>query len=108
MSGSVIHDLIKVSSVCVGGAGVPDVPSWSLDPDLGQLPCPDTGETIVDSGAADTVSPKHVADGIPTKPTKASMSGKDYKAANGTPIRNYGQKRIEGLDKNGTKTGITT
>ena len=37
VSGSVFHDLIKVSSLRVGGPLVPDVPSWSRDPDLGQL-----------------------------------------------------------------------
>ena len=61
----------------------------------------------VDSGAADTVGPKHVAAGIAIKPTKASRQGKHYRAANGTQIRNYGQKRLEGIDKKGTNTGIT-
>ena len=61
----------------------------------------------VDSGAADTVGPKHIAQGIPIKPTKASKEGKHYRAANGTQIKNYGQKRLEGLDNKGTKTGIT-
>ena len=61
----------------------------------------------VDSGAADTVGPKHIADQLPIRPTKASREGKHYRAANGTQIRNYGQKRFEGIDKRGTKTGIT-
>ena len=60
-----------------------------------------------DSGAVDTVGPKHIAQGIPIKPTKASKEGRHYRAANGTQIKNYGQKRLEGVDKKGTSTGIT-
>ena len=61
----------------------------------------------VDSGAADTVGPKSIAQGIPIKPTKASQLGENYRAANGTTIKNYGQKRLEGVDANGINTGIT-
>ena len=61
----------------------------------------------MDSGAVDTVGPRQVAQAIPIKPTKASKEGRHYKAANGTEIKNYGQKRIEGVDNKGVSTGIT-
>ena len=61
----------------------------------------------VDSGAAETVGPRNIAKGIPIRPTKASREGRHYRAANGTQIKNYGQKRLEGVDKKWTSTGIT-
>ena len=61
----------------------------------------------VDSGAADTVGPKWVGEGIAIRPTKASKAGMNYKAANGSTIRNYGERRLEGWNQKGKKTGIT-
>ena len=61
----------------------------------------------VDSGAADTVGPKKIGEKLPIKPTKASKAGKNYRAANGTTIKNYGERRLEGWNEKGTKTGIT-
>ena len=43
-----------------------------------------------DSGAADSVMPKKVGSHIPVKDTKASRAGRNYRAANGTVIKNYG------------------
>ena len=53
------------------------------------------GETIevtVDSGAMDTVGPRSAGAGFETYETEASRNGKNFRAANGTFIRNYGEK----------------
>ena len=44
---------------------------------------------------------------IPIKPTKASRAGMNYQAANGTKIKNYGEKRLEGQNGHGRDTAIT-
>ena len=58
---------------------------------------------IVDSGAADTVGPKKVGDELPIKPTRASKLGINYKAANGTSIRNCGERRLRDGMKKGSR-----
>jgi len=45
--------------------------------------------------------------GIPITQTKASMNGMHYTAANGSLIRNLGEKRISGVDANGQPLSIT-
>lgn len=57
------------------------------------------GETVwekvvitMDSGAVDTVGPPSVAKNIPYKATEARRRSMKYKAANGTPIENWGEK----------------
>ena len=55
----------------------------------------------IDSGAVDTVGPKRVGEGFPITPTKESVMGIGYKAANGTYIKNYGERVIEGLTEKG-------
>ena len=39
----------------------------------------------VDSGAIDSVIPRHIAKGVPIRETTASKNGLRYRAANGTP-----------------------
>ena len=71
---------------------------------------PDNYEKVtitVDSGAADTVGPKRVGKTLPIRETKSSKAGINYRAANGTTIKNYGERRLEGWNGRGTKTGIT-
>ena len=51
--------------------------------------------------------PRNVGSKLPIKPTRASRAGMNYKAANGTSIRNYGERRLEGWTQKGKKTGIT-
>ena len=41
------------------------------------------------------------------KKSKTKVAAIDFRAANGTTIRNYGQKRLEGIDSKGINTGIT-
>ena len=57
----------------------------------------------IDSGAVDTVGPKRVGEGVPINPTRESRMGIGYRAANGTPIKNHGERIIEGLTERGQK-----
>ena len=50
----------------------------------------------IDSGAVDTVGPKSAGRAFPIKPTKASREGNNYIAANGSPIKNYGERLAKG------------
>ena len=58
-----------------------------------------------DSGAVDHVITKDAAKAFSVKETNASRNGLTYRAANGTPIKNYGEKKLVGLtkDSNGFK-----
>ena len=62
------------------------------------------GETIevtVDSGAMDTVGPMSAGAGFETYETEASRNGRNFRAANGTFIKNYGEKKILGSTEDG-------
>ena len=61
----------------------------------------------VDSGAIDSVIPTSVAQGVPTKATTASQQGLKYRAANGTPIVNEGEKTLKGYTNEGSPVGMT-
>ena len=63
----------------------------------------ETFPITVDSGAVDTVGPKRVGEGFPINPTKESAMGIGYRAANGTHIKNHGERVIEGLPEKGTE-----
>ena len=66
-------------------------------------------ETItvtVDSGAYNTVGPPKVGTHFEVKPTEASASGRHYRAANGSVIRNYGQRVITGRTNEGTLVSV--
>ena len=54
-------------------------------------------EVTVDSGAIDTVAPKHVAGLFELEETKSSKAGEHYVAANGSKITNYGQRKVKGV-----------
>ena len=61
-------------------------------------------ETIpvtIDSGVVDTVGPKIAGRAFPIVPTRESRIGLGYRAANGSPIKNYGERTIEGITDNG-------
>ena len=69
----------------------------------------DKWETItvtVDSGAFNTVGPPKTGTHFPLKQTHASSNGKNYRAANGTEIRNHGQRVVTGRNENGAKIGM--
>ena len=59
-----------------------------------------------DSGALDTVTPKDAAPGIMLKETMASKNGIGYVDANGTIIKNYGEKMIKGKTDDGTSVSM--
>jgi hypothetical protein len=56
----------------------------------------------VDSGAIDHVTPVSTAPGIKMHDTVASRSGKCYSAANGSAIKNYGEKKLSGFTLDGS------
>ena len=51
----------------------------------------------VDSGAIDTVMPPNVAKYFGIHQTEMSRQGPGFRAANGSPIKHYGQKTLEGV-----------
>ena len=55
----------------------------------------------IDSGAVDTVGPKEIAGAFDTKETVMSKKGIGFVAANGSSIKNYGEKRIAGYTDDG-------
>ena len=55
----------------------------------------------VDSGAIDSVMPRRVASGVPVKQTDASRQGLKYRAANGTSIKNEGERGLRGYTAEG-------
>ena len=58
-------------------------------------------KATIDSGAVDTVGPRNAAQSVPVKEGKGSREGVVYRAANGTIIRNEGEKKIKGRTKEG-------
>ena len=66
----------------------------------------ETVVVTVDSGAYNTVGPKHVGAHFDVKPTEASKAGRGYSAANGSIIKNYGQRVIVGKDGSGTTVSL--
>ena len=55
----------------------------------------------IDSGAVDTVIPPSVAETVPTEQTEQSVHGAGFRAANGTPIKHFGQKTVIGCTDQG-------
>ena len=55
----------------------------------------------IDSGAVDTVGPKEIAGAFDMKETVMSKKGIGFVAANGSSIKNYGEKRIAGYTDDG-------
>ena len=51
----------------------------------------------IDSGAIDTVMPPSVAKYFDTVQTEMSQKGPGFRAANGSAIKHYGQKTLEGV-----------
>ena len=55
----------------------------------------------IDSGAIDTVGPKEMARAFEMKETEMSRRGIGFVAANGSGIKNYGEKKIVGYTDDG-------
>ena len=53
------------------------------------------------------MGPPHVAKAFPIKETRASRLGLNYQAANGTKIKNYGQKEIKGKNDESNDVSMT-
>ena len=51
----------------------------------------------IDSGAIDTVMPPTVAQYFNTVQTELSRKGTGFRAANGSPIKQYGQRTLRGI-----------
>jgi hypothetical protein len=60
----------------------------------------------IDSGAIDTVGPKGVAKAFAMKETMMSKKGIGFVAANGSAIKNYGEKRVVGYTEDGEGVSI--
>ena len=67
----------------------------------------DSQEQLAIEGAADTAGPESIAEWIETKETKASKAGLRYNAAEGSIIRNVGEKDISVVNENGAPSKIT-
>ena len=61
---------------------------------------------VVDSGACETVGPANVVTSFELTPTSASTNNVHYVAANGTRIRNHGQRTIQGVNDSGNRIGF--
>ena len=61
----------------------------------------ETAVTTLDSGANDAVGQPRTGSRFRVKPTEAPVSGKRRSAANGSVIRNYGQRVIQGRSGEG-------
>ena len=66
----------------------------------------ETVRTQLDSGAVDTVGPKSVGRAFTIKETRASREGKNYVAANGPTIHNYGERLVKGETENNIKVSM--
>ena len=60
----------------------------------------------MDSDAYNAVGPPIVGIYFPLKATSESKAGKHYRAANGTAIRNRGQRIVTGTDDSDTSIGM--
>ena len=60
----------------------------------------------IDSGAIDTVAPKDVARAFEMKETMMSKRGIGFVAANGSSIKNYGEKKIVGYTDDGESVSM--
>ncbi len=65
-----------------------------------------TKEIGSDSGAIDTVGPKKYARAFEMKETEMSERGVEYVAANGSSVKNYGEKKIVGYTDDGESVSM--
>ena len=56
----------------------------------------------VDSGAVDTVAPKHIGRAFKLCETATSKNNVGFVAANGSRIDNYGERKVSGYTEDGT------
>ena len=87
---------LELVEVGAGGPEVNEVPKVNQDTNH------ETITVTVDSGAYNTVGPPNVGTHFEVKPTEASAAGRHYRAANGSVIRNHGQRVATGRTNEGT------
>ncbi len=63
-------------------------------------------EATIDSGAADTVTPKRSFPGVRTEPSEGSRRGMKFITAGGQRVDNEGQKRINFITKDGRNRSL--
>ena len=66
----------------------------------------ETLTVTVDSGAYNTVGPPTAGTYFKIEQSKASHAGQHYRAANGSTIKNYGQRVVSGSNENGKKVSL--
>ena len=64
-------------------------------------------ETVVDSGAAESVAPSSMAPWIPTVPSEGSKRGQVYMSANGAKLANLGEKHFQVMTAEGNPAAAT-
>ena len=60
----------------------------------------------VDSCSVDNCAPKTTCQAFKLRQTEASKAGLKYRAANGSPINNYGERLVKGVTDDGQKTSM--
>ena len=85
----------------------------SIDRNLNELVAPHVVDggweripVTIDSGAIDTVMPRQSANHVPLIETEASKHGPGFRAANGSPIRHFGQRSVRGLGDSFQPVGL--
>ena len=87
---------LELVEVGAGSPEVNEVPKANQDANFEVI------SVTVDSGAFNTVGPPKVGTYFNLTPTEASAQGKHYRAANGSIIRNHGQRVVTGRTEEGT------
>ena len=64
-------------------------------------------ETVIDSGAAESVAPASMAPWVPTVPSEGSKRGQVYMSANGAKLANLGEKHFQVVTAEGNPAAAT-
>ena len=64
-------------------------------------------ETVIDSGAAESVAPASMAPWVPTRPSEGSKRGQVYMSANGAKLPNLGEKQFKVMTAEGNPAAAT-
>ena len=64
-------------------------------------------ETVLDSGAAESVAPSSVAPWVEVRESIGSKNGQTYQSASGTKIANQGEKKLQVVTEEGIEAEAT-
>ena len=64
-------------------------------------------ETVLDSGAAESVAPSSVAPWVKVRESVGSQNGQTYQSASGTKIANEGEKELQVVTEDGIEAEAT-